>query len=56
MNRLLFSLSPIGGEGWGEGAPWFMAPMRVQSRRLRLSMNLVGDDVRRIKAPQKRAA
>ena len=37
--RSLFSLSPIGGEGRGEGARRFMAPMRVQSWRSWLSMD-----------------
>jgi len=38
MTRLL-SLSPIGGEGWGEGARWFMAPIRVNKLTFSVSMH-----------------
>ena len=39
MNRRLFSLSPIGGEGRGEGARRFMVTTRVNNLRSSLSMN-----------------
>ena len=48
MNWLLSSLSPIGGEGWGEGALPLVAQTRVKTLRSSLPMSLVGDDVRRV--------
>ena len=41
MNRSIFSLSPIGGEGRGEGALWFMVPTRVKDLRFSLSWTSV---------------
>jgi len=39
MKWLFFSLSPIGGEGRGEGARWFMVTTRVYNLRFSLPMN-----------------
>ena len=53
VNLLSPSLSSAGsgGEGRGEEALWFMAPMRVQSWRWKLPMNLPASEGRVTRGP-----